>query len=48
MKRNTEFIECKFQTIYRRQVFGTDFDNVVHRFGYFTLGAESIWMETNT
>jgi len=33
VESNTELVECKFQTISRRHVFGTDFDPVFHRSG---------------
>jgi len=47
MKRNTELIECKFQTISRRQIFWTDFDRVFHRFRYFTLVTEPVRVKAN-
>jgi len=42
MKRNSELVECKFQTRSRREVYGTDFDHVFHRFRYFTLATEPV------
>jgi len=47
MKRNSELIECKFQTLSRGQVFGTDFGHVFHRFRYFTLATEPVRVKPN-